>query len=56
VPDDRAQPELTAAGLVAGGAALGYAGDGSVASRIVTSAVVIIAGWVIGVAVRQQRA
>jgi signal transduction histidine kinase len=47
---------LTAAGVAAGGSALGYPHEGQVASRIVASAVVIAAGWVIGVAVREQRA
>ena len=47
---------LTAAGTVAGGSALSHSEVSSVASRIVTSAIVIVAGWVTGVAVRQQRA
>src|SRR5215467_10424325 len=47
---------LTAAGVVAGGAARMHASDGGTVSRVVTSAAVITAGWVIGVAVRQQRA
>ena len=52
---------LTVAGAVAGGAALGLdrlGGDriSGVASHIVTSAVVIVAAWMIGAAVRQQRA
>src|SRR6516225_4645815 len=49
------------AGAVAGGAALSLdrlGGDriSGVASHIVTSAVVIVAAWMIGAAVRQQRA
>jgi signal transduction histidine kinase len=47
---------LTAAATVAGGAALAHDQAGGVATRAVTSAVVITAGWVIGVAVRAQRA
>jgi signal transduction histidine kinase len=47
---------LTAVATVAGGAALGHQEAGAVATRIVTSAVVIIAAWVIGFAVREQRA
>src|SRR5215472_359639 len=47
---------LTAAGVVAGGAALIHTSDGSVASRLAASAAVIAAGWIIGAAVRQQRA
>jgi signal transduction histidine kinase len=47
---------LTTAGGVAGGWALGQNQVSGVASRLVTSAVVITAGWVIGAAVRQQRA
>ena len=47
---------LTVAGVVAGGWALGHHEVGQVANRIVSSVVVIVAGWVIGVAVRQQRA
>ena len=47
---------LTAAATVAGGAALGHEQVGAVAARIVASAVVITAAWVIGFAVREQRA
>jgi len=47
---------LTCAGVLAGGSALADARVSGVASRIATSAVVIIAGWVTGFAVRQQRA
>jgi signal transduction histidine kinase len=52
---------LTVAGAVAGGAALSLdrmGGDriSGVASHIVTSVVVIVAAWMIGAAVRQQRA
>jgi len=47
---------LTAAGVVAGGAALFHASDSGTASRLATSAAVIAAGWIIGAAVRQQRA
>jgi signal transduction histidine kinase len=47
---------LTAAGVAAGGAALIHASDGGTVSRLATSAAVITAGWVIGMAVRQQRA
>ena len=47
---------LSAAGTVAGGAALAHNQAGVVAARAVASAVVITAGWVIGVAVRAQRA
>jgi signal transduction histidine kinase len=52
---------LTVAGAVAGGAALSLdrlGGDriSGVASHILTSAVVIVAAWMIGAAVRQQRA
>ena len=47
---------LTAAGVVAGGAALIHATDSGTASRLAASAAVIAAGWVIGAAVRQQRA
>jgi len=47
---------LTAAATVAGGVALGHEGAGAVAARIVASAVVITAAWVIGFAVREQRA
>jgi signal transduction histidine kinase len=47
---------LTAAGTAAGGAALGRNQTSVVAARFVGSAVVLTAAWVIGVAVRQQRA
>ena len=47
---------LTAAGVVAGGAALIHAPDSGTASRLAASAAVIAAGWIIGAAVRQQRA
>jgi len=47
---------LTAAGTAAGGAALGHNEASTVAARFVGSAVVIIAAWMIGVAVREQRA
>jgi signal transduction histidine kinase len=47
---------LTAVATVAGGAALGHEHVGAVAARILVSAVVITAGWVIGAAVRAQRA
>ena len=47
---------LTAAATVAGGAALGREEAGPVTARIVASAVVIVAAWVIGLAVREQRA
>ena len=47
---------LTAAATVAGGVALRHVQDGAVAARIVVSAVVITAAWVIGFAVREQRA
>ena len=47
---------LTAAGTAAGGAALGHDEASTVAARFVGSAVVIIAAWMIGVAVREQRA
>jgi hypothetical protein len=47
---------LTAAGTAAGGAALGHDEASTVTARFVSSAVVIIAAWMIGVAVRQQRA
>ena len=47
---------LTAAGTAAGGAALGHNEPSTVAARFVSSAVVIIAAWMIGVAVREQRA
>src|SRR6516165_7989284 len=47
---------LTAAGTAAGGAALDHNQASTVAARFVGSAVVIIAAWMIGVAVREQRA
>jgi signal transduction histidine kinase len=47
---------LTAAGTAAGGAALDHNQASEVAARFVGSAVVLTAAWVIGVAVRQQRA
>jgi hypothetical protein len=47
---------LTAAGTAAGGAALDHNQASTVAARFVGSAVVLTAAWVIGVAVRQQRA
>ena len=47
---------LTAAGTAAGGSALDHNQASAVAARFVGSAVVLIAAWVIGVAVRQQRA
>jgi len=47
---------LTAAGTAAGGAALDHNQASAVAARFVGSAVVLTAAWVIGVAVRQQRA
>jgi signal transduction histidine kinase len=47
---------LTAAGVVAGGWTLAHNQVSGVASRLVAAAVVVTAGWVIGVAVRQQRA
>ena len=47
---------LTAAGTVAGGAALERHQVSAVAARIVASTVVMAAGWVIGAAVRAQRA
>jgi len=47
---------LTAAGTAAGGVALGHGEASTVAARFVASAVVITAAWMIGVAVRQQRA
>src|SRR5215470_16532590 len=47
---------LTAAGVVAGGAALIHAPDSGTASRLAAAAAVIAAGWIIGAAVRQQRA
>jgi signal transduction histidine kinase len=47
---------LTAAGVVAGSWTQAHNQVSGVASRLVTSAVVITAGWVIGAAVRQQRA
>jgi signal transduction histidine kinase len=46
----------TAAGVVAGGAALGFGEAGGVAARVASQAVLLAAGWVIGVAVREQRA
>ena len=46
---------LTAAGVVAG-AVLVHAPAGGTASRLAASAAVIAAGWIIGTAVRQQRA
>ena len=47
---------LTAAGTIAGGAALEHNQASAVAARFTGSAVVLTAAWVIGVAVRQQRA
>ena len=47
---------LTAAGTAAGGAALEHGQAGTVAARFTGAAVVLTAAWVIGVAVRQQRA
>jgi signal transduction histidine kinase len=47
---------LTAAGTVAGGAALHHDQASAVTARFVGTAVVLTAAWVIGVAVRQQRA
>jgi signal transduction histidine kinase len=47
---------LTAAATVAGGIALGREQDSAVAARILVSSVVITAAWVIGFAVREQRA
>jgi signal transduction histidine kinase len=47
---------LTAAGTAAGGAALDHNRASEVAARFVGSAVVLTAAWVIGIAVRQQRA
>ena len=47
---------LTAAGTAAGGAALHHNQASTLAARFVGSAVVIIAAWMIGVAVREQRA
>jgi len=46
----------TAAGTVAGGAALGYTQAGNVAARVAGEAVFLAASWAIGVAVREQRA
>jgi signal transduction histidine kinase len=46
----------TVAGTVAGGAALGYSEAGNVAARVAGQAALLAAGWVIGVAVREQRA
>ena len=47
---------LTAAGTAAGGAALHHNEISIVAARFLVSAVVLTAAWVIGVAVREQRA
>jgi signal transduction histidine kinase len=47
---------LTTAALVAGDLGVAHASAGGVASRLATSAAVITAGWIIGAAVRQQRA
>ena len=47
---------LTAAGTAAGGAALHHNQVSIVAARFLASAVVLTASWVIGLAVRQQRA
>ena len=46
----------TVAGTLAGGAALGYNEAGNLAARVAGQAVFLAAGWVIGVAVREQRA
>jgi signal transduction histidine kinase len=47
---------VTAAGVVAAGAALGFGEAGGVAARVASQAVLLAAGWVIGVAVQEQRA
>ena len=46
----------TAAGTVAGGAALRHSEAGNLAARVVGEAVFLAAAWAIGVAVREQRA
>ena len=46
----------TAAGMVAGGAALGYREAGNLAARVAEEAVFLAAAWAIGVAVREQHA
>ena len=46
----------TSAGTVAGGVALNHVEPGAIAARVLASAVVVTAGWVIGAAVRAQRA
>ena len=46
---------LAAAGVVASGATLENAQAGAIVSRVASSAAVIAAGWIIGVAVREQR-
>lgn len=47
---------VTAAGIVAGGWAAAHSQAGGVASRLAAAAAVITVGWVIGAAVRAQRA